>query len=445
MGRDTRKLICFVISLYLISIIGKISGQENKSSEPAYPSGITVAYGIGHYSIKDEYISGEKYTGSLPYYSLSWAKRHDKYTYVLDMSFRYSDNIQNYNVSTEITQFTLNHGFLYPLRKISLFGSDLFVWLGPSSDFFFLYNKPKIAVSGFDYAQSFAILFSLGFNANAVYRPLAEASEGDEIYFVLNGLLAELKDGHVYYHTDGGGEIYPFYPSRHFKDRHAYSPFVVRRYFDRELKLTLSRSAEYEILPENIGYVFLSDFQGDYLVNEFPSIIGYFRNTKGIIIDIRQKRGGNYQTVLSVVRWFLESPLEPPKLFSLGNLVEQSPLEPLKSGAYLKPVVVLINGSTFSAGEVITEMLKQLPNVTAVGDTTGGGGVASTSDPPEAVGEFYLPSGKMIYVGTWYIERYDGHPFEWLGIPPDIRVEQTENDILNNRDRQLEYAKEMLK
>ena len=66
-----------------------------------------------------------------------------------------------------------------------------------------------------------------------VYRPLAEAAQGDEFYLVLQDLLAELKDGHVYYRTKGGGEVYPYYPQRHFKDRHAYSPFVVRKYFDK--------------------------------------------------------------------------------------------------------------------------------------------------------------------------------------------------------------------
>jgi len=68
-----------------------------------------------------------------------------------------------------------------------------------------------------------------------IYRPRAEAAQGDEFYLVLRDLLAELKDGHVYYRTKGGGEVYPYYPPRHFKDRHAYSPFVVRKYFDREL------------------------------------------------------------------------------------------------------------------------------------------------------------------------------------------------------------------
>ena len=241
-----------------------------------------------------------------------------------------------------------------------------------------------------------------------VYYPRVEAAKGDEFYFVLNDLLAELKDGHVYYTTNGGSKVYPFYPQRHFKDRHAYSPFVVRTYFEKELIVTGSRSAEYGILPENIGYVFLSDFHENYLSVEFPGILEYLKNTKGLIIDIRQKRGGDYQNVIAIVRRFLSSPLEPPKLYRLGELVEQSPFEPEGPFTYTNPVVVLINGSTFSAGEVITMILKQIPNVTAVGDTTGGGGVASFGAPSNAAGEYKLPSGNLIDIGTGYFERYDG-------------------------------------
>jgi len=277
-----------------------------------------------------------------------------------------------------------------------------------------------------------------------VYLPLAEAARGDEMLLVLNGLLAELKDGHIYYKLEGGSEIYPYYPARHFKDRHAYNPFVVRKYFDHELTVTESGSAEYGITPGNIGYVFLSDFHDDDLMDEFASIMGSFKNTRGMIIDIRQKRGGNYQIVLSIVRWFLTEPLEPPRLFLLGSFVEQPKIEPSETFSYTNPVIVLINGSTFSAGEVTTEILKQIPNVTAVGDTTGGGGVASSGSPPEAIGEYYLPGDKMVYIGTGYFERYDGKPFEWSGIAPDIRVEQTEKDADNGIDKQMEYAIQML-
>lgn len=277
-----------------------------------------------------------------------------------------------------------------------------------------------------------------------IYRPRAEEAKGDEFYFVLGDLLAELKDGHVYYRTDGGGEVYPFYPLRHFKDRHSYSPFVVRSYFNKELILSESKSVEYEILPNNIGYVFLSDFHEDYLMNEFPVVIDYLRNTKGLIIDIRQKRGGSYANVEAVVSRFITEPMERPAFYLLGQLADLPPFQPQGPFTYTNPVIILINGSTFSAGELCTEILKQLPNVTAIGDTTGGGSAAGTNEPPRAISEFYLPSGKMIHVNTADIRRYDGLPWEWLGIPPDIRVVQTEADINQGRDKQLEYAINLL-
>ncbi len=274
----------------------------------------------------------------------------------------------------------------------------------------------------------------------SVFHPLAEQANGDEFYLVLRDMLYELKDGHVFYQTNGGGEVYPFYPKRHIKDRHAYSPFVVRKYFDRKLRLSESGSIEYEIMNDNIGYVFLSDFHEDYLIKEFPVVLEYLKNTKGLILDIRQKRGGSLANVDAVVSRFITEPLEAPPFYVLGEKLDLSPFQPRDSFTYTNTVVVLINGSTFSAGELCTEILKQLPNVTAVGDITGGGSSGGNSYPPEAITEFYLPSGKMISVGTTDIRRYDGLPWEWLGVPPDIRVVQTVADINAGRDKQLERA-----
>jgi len=275
---------------------------------------------------------------------------------------------------------------------------------------------------------------------HSVYLPLAEKANGDEFYLVLRDFLAELKDGHVYYRTEGGGDVYPYYPARHFKDRHAYSPFVVRKYFDKELILSESGSMEYEIMPGNLGYVFIADFHKDYLLNEFPGVLDYLKNTKGLVIDIRQKRGGDYQNIEAVVTRFLSEPLERNDAYTNGAKWVLPPFQPQGSFIYTNPVVVLINGSTFSAGEFTTEILKQLPQVTAVGDTTGGGSVGGGDD------SFYmLPSGKTINIGFIDIRRYDGLPWEWLGVAPDIRVVQTEDDINSGRDKQLEYAIDMLK
>ncbi len=273
-----------------------------------------------------------------------------------------------------------------------------------------------------------------------IYRYRAEKAHGDEFYLVLCDLLAELKDGHVSYRTEGGGDVYPYYPPRQRKDRHAYSPFVVRKYFDKSLRLTKSNKIEYEILPNNIGYAFISDFHKNYLINEFPGVLEYLKNTKGLILDIRQKVGGDYQNVEAVVTRFLSEPLVRNDAYTYGEKWVLPPFKPLEPFIYTNSVVVLINGSTFSAGELTTEILKQLPQVTVVGDTTGGG---SLGGGDESI--YYLPSGKSVRIGFIDQRRYDGLPWEWLGVAPDIRVEQTEVDIIAGRDKQLEYAIELLK
>ena len=77
-------------------------------------------------------------------------------------------------------------------------------------------------------------------------------------------------------------------------------------------------------------------------------------------------------------------------------------------------------------------MMRRLPNVTLVGDTTGGGGGA-----PEY---FPLPSGRQIRVSTKNLCRYDGSPVEWNGIPPDVVVMQTKSDLKGGHDLQFERA-----
>jgi hypothetical protein len=158
-----------IILLVVLFLSNKSPAQDTLSGSDVFPAGISMNYGMGSYSHKDEYISEEKYSGWLPYFSFGWARVHERYVYRLEMAYRESSEIKNHNARADITQFTLNQGFIYPLRARTMFKRDLFLWIGPSSDVYFFYNKPKIAVSGFDYAQSFALLMSLGLNAEGIY------------------------------------------------------------------------------------------------------------------------------------------------------------------------------------------------------------------------------------------------------------------------------------
>jgi hypothetical protein len=157
----------------MISILmcwGTGSAQDSTNQKSIFPEGISLEFGIGSYAVTDEYISTEKYSGSLPYYSISWVNQHSDYVYHLKLDFQNSSEIKNNNVSADIYQFTLNQGFSYALPEFTLFDNDAYLYLGPSTELFFYYNEQNIAVSGFDYAQSFALLISAGVNSQLFYK-----------------------------------------------------------------------------------------------------------------------------------------------------------------------------------------------------------------------------------------------------------------------------------
>ena len=160
--------IIFVI-LAILLFAGNSYAQDSLSHRTIFPRGISIEYSFGKYSVRDEYISNEKYSGTFPSFNANWSRFHSKYGYHLSLEYGSSSKIKNYNVSTAIYQFVLNQGFLYPLPRMSLFARDAYAFLGPSTELYFFYNKQNIAVSGFDYAQSFAALFSIGLNSEIIF------------------------------------------------------------------------------------------------------------------------------------------------------------------------------------------------------------------------------------------------------------------------------------
>jgi C-terminal processing protease CtpA/Prc len=274
----------------------------------------------------------------------------------------------------------------------------------------------------------------------AEYRPRAERALGDEIYQVLHDMLSVLKDPHVYYTTNGGARFYPHVSPRLLADRNEFSSQLVRTYFDGELHVAGKDGVEYGILNGNVGYIHITHFNEDNMMDDFPLVMAFVSETGGLIIDVRSNTGGDHDKVDAVVRMFIASEMAWPLAFKADG-VREEPWPPIQPDGihhqYVNPVVVLINGASLSSGELFPEVMKQLPNVTAVGDTTAG---ASCNDRGEFRGDRRLPSGKMIHIPTWCISRYDGVPWELVGIAPDIRVVQTEEDVAQGLDRQLEYA-----
>jgi hypothetical protein len=273
---------------------------------------------------------------------------------------------------------------------------------------------------------------------HTVYGPLANAAKGDEIFNILFDMLAELKDGHVSLQTRSGAQVSTYNPPRLEKDRYAYSPLVVRKYFNKDLRLAGDQQVEYEIISNSIGYIYIASMShSEPILDGFDSALEYLKNTKGLIIDVRNNGGGSDDNSMGIIERLVSSAFDIFPYPLPGSGLQQGALiYPRGSFQYTKPVVMLINGTCFSATEDFAEMMKHVSTVTAVGDTTAG-----VSGAPK---QFTLPSGKNINVSTKDFRRYDGLPIEWNGVLPNILIPQTKDDLNQGRDKQLERAIQFL-
>ncbi len=274
----------------------------------------------------------------------------------------------------------------------------------------------------------------------AAYRPRAEAAQGDEIRQVLSDLLAVPRDGHLYLATPGGGLLYPYIPTRLLRDRHTFDAQLVPAYLDAPLQRVGGGAVEYGTIGGEVGYIRIASFDPRAVADHFGEVSDVLRSARALILDVRDNNGGDQENVAAVVSCFITSTLTWVQGVEADGVPFEpwDPIQPDASHAtYTNPVVVLINGASISAAEILAETMKQLPTVTLVGDTTGGAGC---NDRDEMPGDYTLPSDILIHIPTGCVLRYDGVLIEWNGVPPDVRVTQSEADIAAGHDRQLEYA-----
>ena len=138
-----------------------------------FPSGISIRAGLGRYSVRDEYFSAEKYSGTLPYFSATWSRSHESGGYSIGVVHRASSEIRNNNISAGITSFSLNLDYLYRLATLSMFSRDAVLFLGPSTGFFMHFSDLHIAYSELEIPYSFAMLLPVGINSTLVL-PLSD-------------------------------------------------------------------------------------------------------------------------------------------------------------------------------------------------------------------------------------------------------------------------------
>lgn len=108
-------------------------------------------------------------------------------------------------------------------------------------------------------------------------------------------------------------------------------------------------------------------------------------------------------------------------------------IKPRGKAQFTKPIVVLTSDFTASAAEVFLLMIKDLPYMTIIGDTTAG-------DFSDVGMRRFLPNGWQYQYSIMMYLQADGHSLDGIGHIPDIFVRNSATDIQSGEDKVLERA-----
>ncbi|MFC2126575.1 hypothetical protein ACFLU5_17430 [Bacteroidota bacterium] len=159
-----------IISAFFLAISFKSFGQDSINYKAVFPTGISVKLGLGSFSLKDEYISNEEYSCTMPYLNINWVRFHSKNAYRLELEYRYSENISNNNISALGGQAVFNQDFIYPIGNFSLFSRNVYAYLGPSVQVFYYEYLYHFVIPGtFISPETSGLIGSLGINTQFIY------------------------------------------------------------------------------------------------------------------------------------------------------------------------------------------------------------------------------------------------------------------------------------
>jgi hypothetical protein len=288
--------------------------------------------------------------------------------------------------------------------------------------------------------------------AKSLYRGDAvRARNSIELFNALADLLFVLEDGHV--NLSAGIDL-----SRNWEWYLDYPPNFNWDIIERNYLLP---SEDYQIsgplhntIIDSVGYIYYESFGNsvstsllDYIILKFEEeqINSLEGPVAGLIIDIRNNGGGSISNAFTIANrfagdktkvadWFYKNgPAHDDFTKAEEKFIEFDGDEEYK---FNKPIVVLTNRSSYSSANFFASMMSFIPNVTLMGDQTGGGGGLPINNE--------LPNGWRVRFSSTRTIDARGNNIEF-GVAPDVKLDLDSADLQNGRDTMIEAAIDLIK
>ena len=187
-------------------------------------------------------------------------------------------------------------------------------------------------------------------------------------------------------------------------------------------------------VKKDIGYIQISSFIGTSTSTEFLSALEITKDSKGLILDLRGNTGGLLANAVFIANMFLDKG-------TIVNIVSRDgKVENIKAqnttAVIDKPVVILVDGASASASEILSGALKDHHKAVLVGTRTFGKGMVQRIIP--------LPNSTGLNLTIAKYLTPNGSDINKKGITPDYVVNYTEKDVISHKDPQREKAEKIL-
>lgn len=201
-----------------------------------------------------------------------------------------------------------------------------------------------------------------------------------------------------------------------------------------------SPTVNYEMLDDGIGYIQITEFD-DVTTDQFTEALAVIKGSdaKGLILDLRGNPGGSLPVVVDIARMILP---EGRIVYTENKYGEKEEYTCDGKHELDIPLVVLVNGNSASASEILAGAIKDYNKGTLIGTTTFGKGIVQRVLPLTdgtalklTISDYYTPNGNNIH---------------GIGIEPDIECELDtqayyEDGVDNQLERAVEEMEKLLK
>ena len=196
-------------------------------------------------------------------------------------------------------------------------------------------------------------------------------------------------------------------------------------------------TVEFEMLEDGMAYIQITEFD-EVTVDQFAEALAEARASEmeGLIIDVRANPGGSLDAVVNICQMLLP---EGMIVYTEDKYGSRSEYTCDGKKEFDLPLVLLVDGNSASAAEIMAGAIQDYGIGTLVGTTTFGKGIVQQvvnlrdgSAVKITVSSYYTPSGRNIH-GT--------------GIDPDVEVIFDGERYYSEEafDNQLDKAKEVLR